>query len=130
MSIKDKVTDAAHAVADAASHVGHKVADGATQAANFVKEKAGIGEGKDRGVAAIAERMDVIASCGTKIGVVDHVEGDAIKLTRKDSPDGQHHFIPKSWVGVVDNHVHLTKNGTDAKLGWTSDAATCARFSA
>jgi Uncharacterized protein conserved in bacteria (DUF2171) len=33
--------------------------------------------------------MDVIASCGKKVGVVDHVGGGAIKLTKKDSPDGQ-----------------------------------------
>ena len=38
------------------------------------------------GIADVQERMDVIASCGKKIGVVDHVEGNAIKLTKHDSP--------------------------------------------
>jgi hypothetical protein len=28
--------------------------------------------------------MDVIASCGTKVGVVDHIEAGTIKLTKKD----------------------------------------------
>ena len=83
------------------------------------------GGGPAAGVAGIAERMDVIASCGTKVGVVDHVEGGAIKLTRKDSPDGQHHFIPADWVGRVDSHVHLTKNSEEAKREWKSDAASC-----
>jgi len=68
----------------------------------------------------ICERMDVVASCGTKIGVVDHVEGDSIKLTKKDSSDGQHHLIPKSWVARVDEHVHLNKNSEEARKDWNS----------
>lgn len=126
MSVKDKVMDAGHAVADTAKSVGHKIADGAEQAAGWVKEKTGVGmEGKDLGVAGIRERMDVIASCGHKIGVVDHVEGSSIKLTRKDSNDGQHHFIPMGWVERVDGHVHLKKNSVEVVQGWKSDAASC-----
>jgi len=77
------------------------------------------------GVTNIREHMDVIASCGTKIGVVDHVEGNAIKLTRSDSRDGQHHFIPASMVDHVDRHVHLNKNSEEACREWKSDAASC-----
>lgn len=73
----------------------------------------------------IKERMDVIASCGKKIGVVDHLEGETIKLTKKDSSDGQHHFIPKDWVERVDSHVHLKKNSVEAEKGWKADAASC-----
>jgi hypothetical protein len=69
--------------------------------------------------------MDVIASCGKKVGVVDHREGNAIKLTKKDSPDGQHHFIPDGWVERVDSHVHLKKNSQETEQGWKSDAASC-----
>lgn len=73
----------------------------------------------------IRERMDVIASCGTKIGVVDHVEGSAIKLTKKDSRDGQHHFLPTSMVSRVDQHVHLNRNSEEAMKEWKPDAASC-----
>src|SRR3954470_14334726 len=66
----------------------------------------------------IRERMDVIASCGKKIGVVDHVEGNQIKLTRKDSADGQHHYVPTNWVARVDQHVHLSKNSEEACREW------------
>ena len=66
----------------------------------------------------VREHMDVIASCGKKIGVVDRVEGDSIKLTKKDSPDGQHHLIPTSWVARVDQHVHLNKNSEEAAREW------------
>ena len=58
------------------------------------------------------------ASCGKKVGVVDGVEGTSIKLTRKDSPDGNHHLIPESWVDHVDAHVHLNKNSAQTELEW------------
>jgi len=126
-TIKDKVVDAGQAAADAAKNVGCKIADGAGKAVDFVKEKTGMNpaEGTDRGMAGIKEHMDVVASCGKTIGKVDRIEGGAIKLTRNDSPDGQHHFIPFGWVGLVDNHVHLTKNSREAEMGWKSDAASC-----
>ena len=128
-NIKDKVVDAGHAVVDAAKTVGHKIAEGASQAAAFVKEKAGIGcadKGENAGVAGIKERMEVYASCGKKVGVVDHVEGGTIKLTKGDSPDGQHHFIPTAWVGRVhEDHVHLTKNSVETESGWKAEAASC-----
>lgn len=69
-------------------------------------------------MANIKEHMDVIASCGKKIGRVDHVEGNAIKLTKSDSPDGQHHYIPANWVENVDTQVHLTRNSMEAERDW------------
>ena len=107
-TMKDKVADAGHAVVDAAKNVGHKIAAGAEKAVDFAKEKTGIGgpaEGTDTGIAGIKEHMDVIASCGKKVGVVDEVGGGAIKLTKKDSPDGQHHFIPVGWIEIGRAHV-------------------------
>lgn len=119
-TIKDKVVDAGKTVADTAKNVGHKIAEGAEQAADWVKDKVGMAP-----AAGVKERMDVIASCGKKVGVVDHVEGDAIKLTRKDSPDGHHHFIPMGWIDHVDTHVHLKKNSLETEMGWKPDAASC-----
>jgi len=66
----------------------------------------------------VKEDMDVVASCGTKIGVVDRVEGESIKLTKKDSPDGHHHRIPNTWLDHVDSHVHLNKNSEEAMREW------------
>ncbi len=79
----------------------------------------------DVGVGGIREHMNVIASCGKKVGVVDGVEVTSIKLTRKDSPDDQHHFIPLSWISHVDRHVHLNRNSKEAAEGWQSNAASC-----
>jgi hypothetical protein len=126
--VKEKVADVGHAVADTAKTVGHKIAAGAEKAVNFVKDKTGLGEhcgAATTGASGIKEHMDVIASCGTKVGVVDHVEGAAIKLTKKNSRDSQHHFIPTAWVARVDSHVHLTKNSKETELHWKSDAASC-----
>ncbi|WP_202799957.1 DUF2171 domain-containing protein [Schlesneria paludicola] len=113
---------------DAAKKAGDNIAKGAENAVDFVKTKTGLGgpaEGTDAGLAGIKDHMDVIASCGKKVGVVDHLEGSAIKLTKKDSPDGQHHFVPVAWVERVDRHVHLTKNSKETEESWKPDAASC-----
>lgn len=69
----------------------------------------------------IRPHMDVIGSDGVKIGQVDHVDGDRIKLTRAGSRDGEHHFIPLSAVSRVDSHVHVTT--TAANLGAAGESA-------
>ena len=119
-TIKGKVADAGHAVAEAAKNVGHKIAEGSEKAVDFVKEKTGMKEkpmqkARTQGSLESSEHMKVIASCAKTVGVVDRVEGNAIKLTRKDSPDGQHHFIPVGWIERVDSHVHLTKNSQETE---------------
>lgn len=64
----------------------------------------------------ITEHMEVIAADGTRIGAVDHLDGpDRIKLTRNDSPDGQHHYVPLTWVDHVDTHVHLNRSLAEIK---------------
>jgi hypothetical protein len=122
MSIKENLKNAGQNMADAAKEAGHQIAEGAGQAADWVKDKTGMGshEGADIGTAKIRERMEVIGSDGDKLGVVDHIEGGAIKLTRKDSPDGEHHFIPMGWVDHVDNHVHLTRTCGEVRATWAS----------
>lgn len=55
----------------------------------------------------ISADMEVRASDGSHVGTVDGVEGDRIKLTRKDSADGEHHYVGLDSVERVDEHVHL-----------------------
>ncbi|ALD02242.1 MAG: DUF2171 domain-containing protein [Acinetobacter sp.] len=68
----------------------------------------------------IKEHASVIASCGTEVGKVDHLEGqDAIKLTRSDDENNEHHVIPLSWVSEVkDEQVILNKNSEDVRNEW------------
>ncbi len=123
-TIKDNLADASTQVAKTAKAVASNIAAGTGKAVEMVKETVGL-ETKDVGIAGIQDHMKVYASCGKQIGVVDHLEGSAIKLTRKDSTDGQHHYIPTSWVSKVDNHVHLNKNSQETEGNWSASAASC-----
>lgn len=61
----------------------------------------------------------VVCSKNIEFGVVDHMEGtDAIKL--KKDKQGQHHFIPLSWVSKVDDKVHIDRSGEQAMKEWTT----------
>jgi hypothetical protein len=63
----------------------------------------------------IREHMEVIGADGVHIGTVDAIEGDRIKLTRKDSGEGSHkghhHFIAKSLIAEIEgDKVRLSAN--------------------
>ena len=62
----------------------------------------------------IREHMQVIGADGVKLGTVDRVEADRIKLTREDSGiahQEHHHFIPRGLVaGVEGDAVRLSTN--------------------
>ncbi|WP_288411939.1 DUF2171 domain-containing protein [uncultured Sphingomonas sp.] len=71
---------------------------------------------------AIKEHMEVIGADGVHVGTVDRVEGDRIKLTKKDSGaqiegaegahEGHHHFISLGLVADVEgDKVRLSANG-------------------
>lgn len=62
----------------------------------------------------ISAHMEVRASDGSHVGTVDGIEGDRIKLTRKDSPDGEHHYVGLDAVERVDEHVHLAAGASAA----------------
>jgi len=67
----------------------------------------------------VTEHMEVIGADGVHIGTVDRVEGDRIKLTKKDSGEGSHrghhHFIDMGLVAEVEgDKVRLSANGAVA----------------
>ena len=68
--------------------------------------------------AEIHEHMDVVDARGSRVGKVDRVEGDSLKLTKNDSPDGRHHFVPMSWISNVDAQVHLKMNSDQVTRDW------------
>lgn len=66
--------------------------------------------------AQIKEHAEVIGADGVHVGTVDHVEGNRIKLTKKDSGEGSHrghhHYIPLGLVAEVEgDKVRLSANG-------------------
>ncbi len=59
----------------------------------------------------IKEHAEVIGADGVHVGTVDHIQGDRIKLTRNDSSDGKHHFIPAALIAEIeDGTVRLSAN--------------------
>ena len=69
----------------------------------------------------IREHMPVVCSNGGQFATVDHLDaGDTIKLTRDEN--GQHHWIPLSWVTRVDAHVHIDRPGEQAMREWSTSA--------
>ena len=63
----------------------------------------------------IREHMEVIGADGVHVGTVDCVEGNRIKLTKKDSGEGahkgHHHFIARGLVADVEgNKIRLSAN--------------------
>jgi len=70
---------------------------------------------------AIKEHMEVIGADGVHVGTVDHVQGERIKLTKKDSGAeiegaegshaGHHHYISLGLVAEVEGDtVRLSAN--------------------
>ena len=67
-------------------------------------------------ISQIKEHMEVIGADGVHVGTVDHLEGDRIKLTRKDSGEGSHqghhHYISQGLVATIEgDQVRLSANG-------------------
>ncbi len=61
----------------------------------------------------------VVCSKNGQFATVDHMEGkDVIKL--KKDKQGQHHYIPLSWVTQVDDKVHVDRPGDQAMKEWST----------
>lgn len=70
-------------------------------------------------VSLIKEHMDVIGADGVHVGTVDHIDGNRIKLTKKDSGEGSHkghhHYISTGLIaGVEGETVRLSANANVA----------------
>lgn len=63
----------------------------------------------------IKEHMQVIGADGARVGTVDKLEGNRIKLTKADSGQGSHkghhHYVPVALVADVEgDKVRLSAN--------------------
>jgi hypothetical protein len=56
-------------------------------------------------ISKIKPHAEIIGADGVHVGTVDHVQGDRIKLTKKDSSDGHHHFISLGLVADIEGGV-------------------------
>jgi outer membrane protein OmpA-like peptidoglycan-associated protein len=62
----------------------------------------------------IRAHMEVVGSDGAHVGIVDHLDGDRLKLARAGSADDRHHYLPTSAVASVDDKVRLNTTGAAA----------------
>lgn len=63
----------------------------------------------------IQKHTEVIGADGVHVGTVDSVHGDRIKLTKKDAPDGHHHYVDAGLVAGVENgKIRLSASGANA----------------
>jgi hypothetical protein len=70
------------------------------------------GGGDSRFADQIREHQEVVDAQGNHLGTVDHVQGDQIKLSRRDSDDGEHHYVQLSQVaGIEGDKVRLRERG-------------------
>ncbi|MGQ4275093.1 DUF2171 domain-containing protein [Terrihabitans sp. B22-R8] len=74
----------------------------------------------------IKEHMEVIGADGVHVGTVDGIEGDRIKLTKKDSGEGSHkghhHYVPGALVAEVEgDKVRLSANA-DVAVSFEEEA--------
>ena len=68
-------------------------------------------------LSGIRQHMEVIGADGARIGTVDSVEGDRIKLTKADggSHKHHHHYISGGLVAAVEgDRVRLSANAANA----------------
>jgi len=70
----------------------------------------------------IKEHMTVVGADGVHVGTVDHIDGDRIKLTKDDSPQGpdgegaKHHYLPVGLVAEVEGDtVRLSATAQNAQ---------------
>jgi hypothetical protein len=67
----------------------------------------------------IKEHMEIIGADGVHVGTVDKIEGNRIKLTKKDSGEGSHkghhHYIDRGLVASIEgDKVRLSAIGAVA----------------
>jgi hypothetical protein len=70
-------------------------------------------------LSAIREHMEVVGADGVHVGTVDRVEGNRIKLIKKDSGShsDHHHYVAGGLVAAVEGErVRLSANGDAAAL--------------
>lgn len=70
----------------------------------------------------VIEGMAVVDSDGTRVGVVDKVEGGHLKIRRPDQePRHAHQYVTPGWIVAVDDRVRLNLSLDEAKRLWATE---------
>jgi hypothetical protein len=67
-------------------------------------------------ISQIKEHSEVVGSDGQHVGTVDHLDGNRIKLTKKDpAAHGEHHYIDLSLIASAGEKVTLNVPAAEAQ---------------
>lgn len=82
----------------------------------------------------ITEHMEIVGADGVHIGKVDHMQGDRIKMARKDAQHGQdephHHYVQLAAVASLDGgKVWLSADAVNARQLFEEEDGSPAEFS-
>lgn len=70
----------------------------------------------------VKEHAEVIGADGVHVGTVDHIDGDRIKLAKRDEPDGKHHWISGGLIASIEgDKITLSATAANA-IGLEEDA--------
>jgi hypothetical protein len=76
----------------------------------------------------IREHMEVIGADGVHVGTVDKVDGDRIKLTKKDSGqgshEGHHHYISTGLIAEVEGDTVRLSANADVAVTFEEEEST------
>jgi hypothetical protein len=75
-------------------------------------------------VSEVREGMEVVGSCGGRVGVVDGLEGASLRLSAvSEGARGEARYVPLEWVAWVRGHVRLSRPCGDVREEWTAHPA-------
>ena len=71
-------------------------------------------------VSDISKHMEIVGADGVHLGKVDHIDGERIKMTRKDHEHGQdsshHHYVRLAAIASLDGgKVWLSADAVNAR---------------
>jgi len=69
----------------------------------------------------IKPKAEVIGADGVHVGTVDHVDGKRLKLTKKDSGDGRHHYIDGGLIAGIENGIVRLSANADVAITLEDD---------
>ncbi len=69
----------------------------------------------------IQPHAEIIGADGVHVGTVDHISGRRIKLTKKDSVDGHHHYIDGGLVADIESGVVRLSANADVAITLEDD---------
>jgi hypothetical protein len=74
-------------------------------------------------IGSIKSHMPVVCSEGGQFATVDHMASDNRTIKLSKDANGDHHYIPISWVTKIDEAVHIDRPGQRAMGEWTGEAS-------